>query len=113
MQISYKDYVSTYDKFAKVNGDSVNLNKKGKKMISPTSTLEPLHNIAVHEQNLVGKAVLGIAASENALSPLFDAAGGVMPKSYKATKYFNGRYVIDTENKRDYNTRLLLPHNKI
>ncbi len=107
-----QDYVSTYDKFAKVNGDSVNLNKKGKKMISPTSTLEPLHNIAVHEQNLVGKAVLGIAASENALSPLFDAAGGVMPESYKATKYFNGRYILDTDNKRDYKTRLLLPHNK-
>lgn len=106
-----QDDVSTYDKFTKQNGE---VNMKGnKKMISPTTTLEPLYNLSKHEENLVGKAVLGIAASENALSPLFDAAGGKMPLTYKATKYVNGRYVVDTKNPAEYNMRLNLRHNKI
>lgn len=106
-----QDDVSTYDKFTKQNGE-VNM-KNGKKMISPTTTLEPLYNLSKHEENLIGKAVLGIAASENALSPLFDAAGGKLPLTYDSTVYVNGRYVKDTDNPETYQMRLLLPHNKI
>jgi len=106
-----QDDVSTYDKFTKQNGE---VNMKGsKKMISPTTTLEPLYNLSKHEENLVGKAVLGIAASENALSPLFDAAGGKLPTTYDSTVYVNGRYVKDTKNPETYQMRLLLPHNKV
>lgn len=106
-----QDDVSTYDKFTKHNGE---VNMKGnKKILSPTTTLEPLYNLAKHEENLVGKAVLGIAAIENKLSPMFDAAGGKMPLTYKATKYVNGRYVVDTQNPADYDMRLNLRHNKI
>ena len=106
-----QDDVSTYDKFTKQNGE---INMKGnKKILSPTTTLEPLYNLAKHEENLVGKAVLGIAAIENKLSPMFDAAGGKMPLTYKATKYVNGRYVVDTKNPAEYNMRLNLRHNKI
>jgi predicted kinase len=106
-----KDDVSDYDKFTKHNGE---VNMSGdKKVLSPTTTLEPLFNYSKHEENLVGKAVLGIGASENALSPLFDAAGGKMPLTYKATKYVNGRYVVDTDNPADYKMRLDLRHNKI
>ena len=106
-----QDDVSTYDKFTKHNGE---INMKGdKKILSPTTTLEPLYNLSKHEENLVGKAVLGIAAIENKLSPMFDAAGGKMPLTYKATKYVNGRYVVDTKNPADYNMRLNLRHNKI
>jgi hypothetical protein len=36
-----------------------------------------------------------------------------MPLTYKATKYVNGRYVVDTDNPADYKMRLNLPHNKI
>jgi len=106
-----QDDVSTYDKFTKQNGE---VNMKGnKKMISPTTTLEPLYNLSKHEENLVGKAVLGIAASENALSPLFDAAGGKLPLTYDSTIYQNGRYIKDTRNPETYAMRLLLRHNKI
>lgn len=106
-----QDDVSTYDKFTKQNGE---INMKGsKKILSPTTTLEPLYNLAKHEENLVGKAVLGIAAIENKLSPMFDAAGGKMPLTYKATKYVNGRYVVDTKNPADYDMRLNVRHNKI
>ena len=106
-----QDDVSIYDKFTKQNGE---VNMKGdKKMISPTTTLEPLYNLSKHEENLIGKAVLGIAASENALSPLFDAAGGKLPLTYDATIYQNGRYVKDTRNPETYAMRLLLRHNKI
>jgi hypothetical protein len=106
-----KDDVSDYDKFTKHNGE---VNMSGdKKVLSPTTTLEPLFNYSKHEENHVGKAVLGIGASENALSPLFDAAGGKMPLTYKATKYVNGKYVVDTDNPADYKMRLDLRHNKI
>jgi hypothetical protein len=106
-----QDLVTDYDKFTKHNGE---INMSGsKKVLSPTTTLEPLFNYSKHEENLVGKAVLGIGASENALSPLFNVAGGKMPLTYKATKYVNGRYVVDTDNPADYKMRLNLPHNKI
>jgi predicted kinase len=106
-----QDDVTQYDKFTKHNGE-INMNGK-KKVLSPTTTLEPLFNYSKHEENLIGKAVLGIAASENALSPLFDAAGGIMPLTYKATKYVNGRYVVDTKDPADYKMRLDLRHNKL
>lgn len=106
-----QDDVTSYDKFTKHNGE---INMVGdKKIISPTTTLEPLYNLSKHEENLVGKAVLGIAASENKLSPMFDAAGGKMPLTYKATVYNNGRYIVDAKNPADYEMRLNLRHNKI
>jgi hypothetical protein len=106
-----QDDVTQYDKFTKHNGE-INMNGK-KKVLSPTTTLEPLFNYSKHEENLIGKSVLSIAASENALSPLFDAAGGIMPLTYKATKYVNGRYVIDTKDPADYKMRLDVRHNKL
>ena len=107
-----EDKVSDFDKYAKVNGESKNLSGKGQRMISPTTVLEQRYNVAKHGHNIIGKAVLGIAASENAMNPIFNQAGIVLPEKYKMSEYDEdlGRYVEFGEPV--YNMRLFLPHNK-
>ncbi|NBX72746.1 MAG: hypothetical protein EBQ89_00410, partial [Alphaproteobacteria bacterium] len=107
-----EEYVSDYDKFSTVNRDTP-LMLKDKKVVSPTTTLEPLYNVSKFTQNMVGKAVLGIAANENAFSPLFNSIGAKMPLTYKDS-YFdkNQNKWMDAEDGRDFKTRLLLLHNK-
>jgi hypothetical protein len=62
---------------------------------------------------MVGKAVLGLAANENAFSPLFNSIGAKMPLTYKDS-YFdkNQNKWMDAEDGKDFKTRLLLLHNK-
>jgi exodeoxyribonuclease-5 len=113
------DVVIDYDRFQTVNNELGTYDTfKNKKIVSPTTTLEPLYNIYKHNANMIGKAVLGIAANENAFSPLFNSIGAKMPKTYKES-FFNqstNRYedVQDTDKKeaKEFVTRLLLRHNK-
>jgi hypothetical protein len=106
-----EDKVTDIDKYSKVNGEGPNVSGKGKKMISPTTTLEPLYNVGKHGANMVGKSVLGIAANENAFNPVFNQAGVILPKKYKATKYEDGREVEDGD--AVFDMRLFFPHNKV
>jgi exodeoxyribonuclease-5 len=107
-----EDKVSDFDKYEKVNGESINLSGKGKRMISPTTVLEQRYNVAKHGHNIIGKAVLGIAASENAMNPVFNQAGVVLPKKYKASTFNRslGKYV--ETGSPIYDMRLFMPHNK-
>ena len=107
-----EEYVSDYDKFSTVNRDTP-LMLKNKKVVSPTTTLEPLYNVSKFTQNMVGKAVLGIAANENAFSPLFNSIGAKMPLTYKESYYDKAQNKwMDEAIGKDYKTRLLLRHNK-
>ena len=107
-----EESVSDYNKYSTVNRETP-LMLKDKKVVSPTTTLEPLYNVAKFTQNMVGKAVLGIAANENAFSPLFNSIGAKMPLTYKDAYYDqNTNKWMDIEGGKDFKTRLLLLHNK-
>jgi hypothetical protein len=75
--------------------------EKIKKNVSATNVLEPVYNINTHEQNAVGKDVLGIAAVANTFNVLFNRAGVKLKPSYKISP------------KIDFNARIkiLLNHN--
>ena len=107
-----EDKVSDFDKYEKVNGEEVNRTAKGKKMISPTTVLEQRYNVAKHGHNIVGKAVLGIAASENAMNPVFNQAGVVLPKKYKASEFDKSLNKYVEFGQPIYDMRLFLPHNE-
>ncbi len=107
-----EDKVSDFDKYEKVNGEEVNRTAGGKKMISPTTVLEQRYNVAKHGHNIVGKAVLGIAASENAMNPVFNQAGVVLPKKYKASTFKDSLNKYVEEGDPIYDMRLFLPHNE-
>jgi exodeoxyribonuclease-5 len=107
-----EDKVSDFDKYEKVNGEEVNISGKGTKMISPTTVLEPRYNVAKHGHNIVGKAVLGIAASENAMNPIFNQAGVILPKKYKASEFSKSLSKYVEFGEPIYDMRLFLPHNK-
>lgn len=108
------DTVVSYDRFQTVNKNLGEYRTvKNKKAISPTTTLEPLYNIYKFNANMIGKAVLGIGANENAFSPLFNSIGAKMPLYYKESFYNQqtNRYE-DLEDGKFFDTRLLLRHNK-
>jgi exodeoxyribonuclease-5 len=107
-----EDKVSDFDKYEKVNGEEVNRTAGGKKMISPTTVLEQRYNVAKHGHNIVGKAVLGIAASENAMNPVFNQAGVVLPKKYKASEFDKSLNKYVEFGQPIYDMRLFLPHNE-
>jgi hypothetical protein len=100
-----ENIVSDYDRF--VGGN------KASKEITPSIVLHPLYNVHKHGVNMEGKDVLGIAANENAISPVFDSVGAAMPKSYYQTQ-FSKKLGRDVELKSapKLAMRLLLPHNK-
>ena len=108
-----EEFVSSRDIYAKVNGDSANISAKNKKMISPTSVLEPLFNASVHRANLEGKDVLSLAANDNTFNTLLTSIGAKMPLKYKASKWNKNlnRYIESGD--AIYDMRLFLPHNKI
>ena len=107
-----QESVSDYDKYSTVNRETP-LMLKDKKVVSPTTTLEPLYNVSKFTQNMVGKAVLGIAANENAFSPLFNSIGAKMPLTYKDAYYDQTTNKwMDIEGGKNFKTRLLLLHNK-
>jgi predicted kinase len=99
-----ENFVSDYDRF--VGGSKEN------KQISPSIVLDPLYNVHKHAVNMEGKDVLGIAANENAISPVFDSIGASMPLTYQPTKWSKKlkRDVEITKGKK-YSMRLFLPHN--
>lgn len=107
-----EDKVSDFDKYLKVNGESTNLSGKGKRMISPTTVLEQRYNVAKHGHNIIGKAVLGIGASENAMNPVFNQSGVILPKKYKKSIYKNELSRFVEEGDPIYDMRLFMPHNK-
>ncbi len=79
------EYVMDYDPFAVKNGET-RVDKKGKKVISPTRALETLYNIYKHESNVVGKNTLGLGAQENTFHTLvnsLETPGGIaMPAEF-------------------------------
>lgn len=106
-----EDKVSEYNRFQNYHGEEQRPGKKAKRSISPTRVLEPLYNLHKHEANMIGKAVLGLAAIYNALHPVFNSIGAAMPASYKNTVYDPTTSTF-VEGTKDLKTRLLLPHNK-
>jgi hypothetical protein len=96
-------YVMEYDPFA-VNYGKTRVDKKGKRIISPTRVLETLYNIYKHESNVVGKRTLGLGAVENTFHTLINSVetpgGAAMP-----SEFFHGR----EENPRE--ALLWLRHN--
>ena len=108
-----EEFVSSRDIYAKVNGDSANISAKNKKMISPTSVLEPLFNASVHRANLEGKDVLSLAANDNTFNTLLTSIGAKMPLKYKASEWNKSRNRYVEFGNPIYDMRLFLPHNKI
>ena len=106
-----QEYVSKRDKYAKNNGDPVNVSAKNKKMISPTSMLEPLYNVGKHGANMDGKGVLGIIANDNSLHPLLTSVGYRMPKKYKAPEWDPKLNRYKEVGPAIYDTRIFLPAN--
>ena len=66
-----------------------------------TNVLEPAYNINTHEQNAVGKDVLGIAAVANTFNVLFNRAGVKLKSSYQISPTVNFQARI----------KILLQHN--
>ena len=110
-------YVIDYDRYKNMHGESLRMGipddaGKQKKAISPTRVLEVGYNLHKHDVNMVGKDTLGIEALQNKKHPIFKSIGAKMPLTYKAQYYdeTSAKYVDD---KRDYDMRLMLPHNTI
>jgi hypothetical protein len=91
----------------------IQLLQKSKKMISPTSVLEPLFNASVHRANLEGKDVLSLAANDNTFNTLLTSIGAKMPLKYKASEWNKSRNRYVEFGNPIYDMRLFLPHNKI
>jgi hypothetical protein len=114
---SLESDVVDYNKFGNEHGEDTRtiIDKKGKakKVISPTRVLEIGYNLHKHDVNMVGKAGLGIVAIENSLSPIFNALGAKMPKTYKPV-YFdeNSQRYVEDKYGDDMDMRLRLNHNK-
>jgi hypothetical protein len=106
-----QDDVSDYNRFENMHRESDRIGKKGTKVISPTRTLEAAYNLHKHEVNMIGKRVLGMIAIENSLHPIMNSIGASLPATYKNLVYDSalGRNV---EGEKDYDVRLMLPHNK-
>ena len=101
-----ENFVSDYDRFK--GGDKEN------KQISSSIVLNPLYNVHKHAVNMEGKDVLGIAANENAIGPVFDSLGAAMPLDYYPTKWsktLKRDVEIKFNKKKKYKMRLFLPHN--
>ena len=110
-------YVIDYDRYKNMHGESLRMGipddaGKQKKAISPTRVLEVGYNLHKHDVNMVGKDTLGIEALQNKKHPIFKSIGAKMPLTYKAQYYdeTSAKYVDDN---RDYDMRLMLPHNTI
>lgn len=73
----FRDYKSTTtahgkDAYADLNG-----------LTPATNILEPAYNVSIHEQNSVGKDVLGTAAVANTFNTLFARMGFTIPREYQ------------------------------
>lgn len=109
-----QDDVIDYNRFKNMHGETERtVTKDGKvtKVISPTRTLEASYNLHKHDVNMIGKRVLGMIAVENSLHPVMNSIGASLPATYKNLEYKDslGKNV---EGKKDYDVRLMLPHNK-
>jgi len=94
----YQPQKTIYDVAKKENKNSYS-ELKGK--TPGTNILEPVYNVATHEQNAVGKDVLGIGAVANTFNTLFNRAGVVLNPEYKVGPKFYAR------------VKLLLNHNTV
>jgi hypothetical protein len=106
-----QDNVIDYNRFQNMHKESDRLGKKGNKVISPTRTLEAAYNLHKHEVNMIGKKVLGMIAVENSLHPVMNSIGASLPSTYKNVQY-SPSLKRNIEGKKDYQVRLMLPHNK-
>jgi hypothetical protein len=66
------EYVHGKDSYSKLKGHT-----------PATNIFEPAYNISIHEQNSIGKDVLGTAAVANTFSTLFTRMGFTIPTSYE------------------------------
>jgi len=66
------EYVHGKDSYSKLKGHT-----------PATNIFEPAYNISIHEQNSIGKDVLGTAAVANTFSTLFARMGFTIPTSYE------------------------------
>jgi hypothetical protein len=62
-----------------------------------TNILEPAYNMSIHEQNSVGKDVLGTAAVANTFNTLFARMGFTIPKSYEVFAPNGSSYTREVE----------------
>lgn len=67
---------------------------KGKRLISPTRTLEPRYNYYKLESNNIGKKTLGIGAVDNSYSALFKRIGLYLEESYSKYTMKDGKVVM-------------------
>jgi hypothetical protein len=110
----YGEYMESYDRFRNMHKEPVKTdpNKESKKRISPTRTLEVQYNLLKHDVNMVGKDTLGIVAQQNKKHPILKSIGATMPNTYMSQSYNDiTKQYYDTY--REYDMRLLLPHNKV
>jgi hypothetical protein len=106
-----QDDVIDYNRFQNMHKEPERIGKKGKKVISPTRTLEASYNLHKHEVNMIGKRVLGMIAVENSLHPVMNSIGASLPAKYKNVQ-FSPSLQRNVEGSKSYQVRLMLPHNK-
>ena len=75
------EYNMTGYNFNNTNIKGQRENTSGKKMISPTITMEPGYNLAKHQYNKVGKEVLGLGAVDNTYNVLTNRIGLIMTEA--------------------------------
>ena len=106
-----QDNVIDYNRFENMHGEPERIGTKGTKVISPTRTLEAAYNLHKHEVNMIGKRVLGMIAVENSLHPVMNSIGASLPATYKNVQY-SPSLKRNVEGSKNYQVRLMLPHNK-
>jgi hypothetical protein len=91
------DYTQSYDPKT-----TQNASRPGKG-VNPSTTLRYAYNLYKHEQNNVGKKTLGMAASENPYSTIFNRIGA----------YLENEYIFsDAKGDQHRRGKLLLEHHK-
>ena len=110
----YAEFMESYNRYNNMHKEGIETdpNNDKKKIISPTRILEVKYNLHKHDVNMVGKDTLGIVALQNKKHPILKSIGAMMPATYKSQSFDqSSQTYYDTY--RDYDMRLLLPHNKM
>lgn len=84
--------IQGYNPFANKT-NATKYNSKGKRIISPTRTLEPRYNYYKLESNNIGKKTLGIGAVDNSYSAIFKRIGLYLEENYSKYKMKDGKVV--------------------
>lgn len=77
-----EENIQGYNPYANKTRKETLKNNKGKRVISPTRTLEQRFNLYKHESNNIGKKTLGIGAVDNAYSSIFKRIGARLDPDY-------------------------------